>query len=241
MKTVKLKAYPRTLEGRLGSKKVRSRGRVPAVIYGKGVPTRTIEVVLKEWIAALKEAGAENFMVELTIEGEEAKPCLAFVREAQHHPLSGQLLHLDFHEVDPNEKVTITVPVETVGEAAGVKSGGVLEQVLHKLRVRALPKDLPEVIRIDVSNLNVGQVIHLGDIVPPSGVEILGDKTLPVVAVTMPEVEETTAVPTAAPAPGEVEMIKEKKPVAAKEEAEKGAKKEQQPKAEESEEKAKKK
>ena len=87
------------------------------------------------------------------------------------------MLHIDFHEVAENEKVTVMVPVETIGEAAGVKNGGgVLEHVLFKIKVRALPKDLPEVIMIDVTSLEIGQAIHLGEIQPPSGVEIIGDK-----------------------------------------------------------------
>jgi large subunit ribosomal protein L25 len=106
------------------------------------------------------------------------------------------------------------VPVETVGEAAGVKnSGGVLEHVLFKLRVRSLPKDLPEQIVIDVSHLELGKAVHLGEVKVPPGVEILGDKNIPVVAVAVPrtEEEEAAATTTEAVAAGDVEMLKEKK------------------------------
>jgi large subunit ribosomal protein L25 len=130
------------------------------------------------------------------------------------------VLHVDFHEVAEDEKVTVMVPVETVGEAAGVKTGGgVLEHVLFKIKARALPKDLPEVITVDVSHLNIGQAIHLGEIKAPPGVEILGEKQIPVIAVAAPRTEEEEAAEAAeAAAPGEVEMIKEKK-----EEGEEGA------------------
>jgi large subunit ribosomal protein L25 len=121
------------------------------------------------------------------------------------------VLHLDLHEVAENEKVTVFVPVETTGEAAGVKNGGgTLEHVLHKLKVRCLPKDLPEEILIDVTALEIGKSIHLGEIVPPAGVEIVGEKSRTVVAVAAPRAEEEVAA-TAAPAAGDVEMIKEKK------------------------------
>jgi len=117
--------------------------------------------------------------------------------------------------VAENEKVTIMVPVNTIGEAIGVKtSGGVLEHVLFKIKVRALPKDLPEVIVTDVSNLNIGDAIHLGDIKAPEGVEIIGDKHISVIACAAPRTEEeeaAEAAEAAAAAPGEVEMIKEKK------------------------------
>jgi len=124
-------------------------------------------------------------------------------------------LHVDLHEVAENEKVTITVPVETVGEALGVKtSGGVLEHVLFSVKVRALPKDLPEVLHVDVSHLDIGQSIHIGEIPAPAGVEILGEKHISVIAVAAPvtEAEEAEAeAAAAAAAPTEVEVIKEKK------------------------------
>jgi large subunit ribosomal protein L25 len=136
------------------------------------------------------------------------------VQEVQHHVLDGDVLHVDFHEVSENEKVTVMVPVETVGEAVGVKTGGgVLEHVLFKLKVRALPKDLPEFIQIDVTHLELSKAIHIGEITPPANVEILGDKHIPVVAVALPitEAEEAADLEAATAATGEVEMIKEKK------------------------------
>src|ERR1051326_2947050 len=139
---------------------------------------------------------------------------LPLVQEVQHHPLSGSILHVDFHEVAENEKVAVMVPVETIGEAVGVKTdGGVLEHVLFKIKVRALPKDLPELISVDVSNLKIGQAVHLGEIQAPAGVELIGDKNIPVIAVAAPRTEEEEAAEAAAAAaaPGEVEMIKEKK------------------------------
>ena len=106
------------------------------------------------------------------------------------------------------------VPVETEGEAAGVKTGGgVLEHVLFKIKVRALPKDLPEAIRVDVTKLEIGQTIHLGDIVAPPGVELVGDKKVSVISVAAPisEAQEAAVLEAGATAATEVEMIKEKK------------------------------
>jgi large subunit ribosomal protein L25 len=102
--------------------------------------------------------------------------------------------------------------VETTGEAAGVKTGGgTLEHILHKLKIRCLPKDLPEQIVLDVTALEIGKSIHLGEIKAPEGVEILGDKHITVVAVAAPRAEEEVAATEAAPAAGDVEMTKEKK------------------------------
>ncbi|MBI3191581.1 MAG: 50S ribosomal protein L25, partial [Pedosphaera parvula] len=124
---------------------------------------------------------------------------LALVQEVQHHVLSGKVLHLDFHEVVETEKVTVTVPVETIGEAAGVKTGGgILEHVLFRLKVRAFPKDLPERLEVDVTNLNIGESLHIGDIQAPPGVEIAGDKKIVVISVAEPVTEAQEAAAEAA-------------------------------------------
>ena len=214
MKSVPLKAYPRTQMRRGGVKKLRDAGRVPAVIYGRQAKPQNLEVSAKELGDLIHHSASENLLVDLSVENDARAKRLALVQEIQHHPLDGKLLHVDLHEVAENEKVIIQVPVETVGEAAGVKnSGGVLEHVLFKLRVRSLPKDLPEQIIIDVSHLELGKAVHLGEVKAPPGVEILGDKNIPVVAVAVPrtEEEEAAATTTEAVAAGDVEMIKEKK------------------------------
>jgi large subunit ribosomal protein L25 len=211
MKTVPLNAFPRSQTRRAGAKKLRENGRVPAVIYGRKAEPKNLEIKAREIEDLLHHSVSENLLVDLAIEKDSGKR-LALVQEIQHHPLTGKLLHVDLHEVAPDEKVTVMVPVETVGEAVGVKTGGgVLEHVLFKLKVRALPKDLPEVIAVDVTSLELNQTLHIGDIKVAEGVEILGNKEIPVISVAMPKTEEQEAAEAAAAAPGEVEMIKEKK------------------------------
>ena len=214
MKSVPLKAYPRTQSRRNGARKLRAAGRVPAVIYGQQAKAQNVEVSAKEFGDLIHHAASENLLVDLSVESDARAKRLALVQEIQHHPLDGDVLHVDFHEVTENEKVVIMVPLETSGEAAGVKnSGGVLEHVVFKVKVRALPKDLPEQLIVDVTNLELGKSIHLGDIQPPAGVEILGDKHISVISVAMPRTEEEEAAATAEgeTAAGDVEMIKEKK------------------------------
>jgi len=215
MKSVPLKAYPRTLSRRGGVKQLRAAGRVPAIIYGRQAKPQNLEVNAKELEELLHHSASENVLVDLSVESDARPKRLALVQEIQHHPLEGDMLHVDFHEVAENEKVIVHVPLETTGEAVGVKTGGgVLEHVLFKLKVRSLPKDLPEQIVVDVGHLELGKAIHLGEIKAPAGVEILGDKNIPVVAVALPRSEEEEAAATAtaeAVAAGDVEMIKEKK------------------------------
>ena len=214
MKSVPLQAYQRSHTRRGEVKKLRATGRVPATIYGRIAQPQNLELNVKEIANLLNHSASENLLVDLAVENDARAKRLALVQEVQHHPLDGHVVHVDFHEVAEDEKVTVQVPVETAGVPPGVTSGGgVLEHVLFKLKVRSLPKDLPEVITVDVSALEVGKSIHLGDIKPDAGVEILGDKHLTVVSVAVPrtEVEETAATAAATPGAGDVEMIKEKK------------------------------
>jgi large subunit ribosomal protein L25 len=216
MKSQKLSAFPRTSVRRKGSKAVRASGRIPANIYGKTAAPQNLEVESVAFKDLVHIAHSEIILVDLAVAGDARAERLALIQDVQHHPLTGDILHVDFHEVQPTEKVTIKVPVEAVGEAVGVKSGGgTLEHVLLKLRIRALPKDLPEQINVDVSALEVGKSIHIGDIKAPEGVEILGDKHITVLAVAAPVTEAPAAADaTAAAAAGEAkqpEMIKEKK------------------------------
>src|SRR5579863_1126489 len=222
MKSVALNAFPRTLGRRAGAKKLRSDGRIPAIIYGRQAQPQNLEVLSKEMEDLIHRSVSENLLVDLAVKDDERPKRLALVQEVQHHPLSGKVLHVDFHEIAETEKVTISIPVETVGEPEGVKTqGGVLEHVLFKIRVRGLAKDIPELVRVDVSHLMIGEAVHLGEIKTPEGVELIGDKQIPVIAVAAPRTEEEEAAEAAesAPAaPGEVEMNKEKK-----EEGEEGA------------------
>jgi len=215
MKSVPLNAFARALARRAGAKKLRSSGRIPAVIYGRQAQPQNLEINSKEMEDLIHHSISENLLVDLAVKDDSRPKRLALVQEVQHHPLTGKVLHVDFHEIAETEKVTVSIPVETVGEAEGVKTeGGVLEHVLFKIKARGLAKDLPEVVTVDVSHLKIGEAIHLGDIKVPTGVELVGDKHIPVIAVAAPRTEEEEAAEAAEAAtatPGEVEMIKEKK------------------------------
>jgi large subunit ribosomal protein L25 len=214
MKTVALTAFPRKLGRRAGARTLRSSGRVPAVIYGRHNPPQSLEFNVKDIKDVMHDAASEIVLLDLSVQGDAKPKRLALVQEIQHHVLTHQMLHVDLHEVAEDEKVTVMVPVESTGEAVGVKTGGgTLEHVLFKLKVRALPKDLPEVLIVDVSALEIGKAIHIGDMQAPAGVEILGDKHISVLAVAAPvsEAQEAATLEAATTPTGEVEMIKEKK------------------------------
>jgi large subunit ribosomal protein L25 len=184
------------------------------VIYGRHAAPQNLEVNAEELDKVIHHSVSENILLDLKVASDARAARLALVQDVQHDALDGHVIHVDFHEVVADERVVISVPVESTGVPDGVKnSGGVLEHTLFKVKVRALPADLPDHIIVDVGALKLNESIHIGELPLPAGVEALGDRKTSVFKVAAPrtEVEEAAATPAA----GEVEMIKEKKDEAA--------------------------
>ena len=212
-KQQKLTAHTRLETGRSAVNKIKQQGLVPAVVYGGRDKPINLTLNAREIGNILAHATSEHFLVDLEIaDGGNKSSRLALVQEVQHHPLKGTVLHVDFHAVKADETLHAQIPVETTGEAAGVKNfGGILEISMHSIEVECLPKDLPDLITIDVSALNVGEGIHVKDIQFPAGVTSRVDGDLTVVRIAAPTVEvEPTPAADAAAAAGP-EVIKEKK------------------------------
>lgn len=213
-KQVKLSARPRAEAGRNAVKQVRSRGSVPAVIYGATEAPANLEVNKKEIERLLAHAVGENILVELEInDGSKTANRLSLIQEVQHHPVRGDVIHVDFHAVSATEEIEAEIVLEPTGESIGVKTyGGLLQQNMRTLAIRCLPQNLPELITVDVSALNVGESLHVKDIKLPEGVTAVPDAELTVFLVSEPTVSEET---TSSDAPTAPEVIKEKKPEAA--------------------------
>jgi large subunit ribosomal protein L25 len=208
---VKLKAQTRTVIGRNAIKKIKKQGLVPGVVYGSQSTPMALQVESRELTNVLAHASSEHVLVELEIaDGSQSVTRLALIQEVQHHPLKRALLHVDFHAVSTTEKITSEVPIEAYGEALGVRTfGGLLEYSLRTLDVECFPQDLPDIVRIDVTNLNIGESLHVRDIPLPSGVEAITDGDLTVVSVVASRVgEEVVAT---AETPASPEVITEKK------------------------------
>jgi large subunit ribosomal protein L25 len=216
-KQVTLSARFRSESGRNAVKQVRARGGVPAVIYGSKEQPANLEISQRDIEALLAHAVGENILVELEIEDNGKKTNrLSLIQEVQHHPLRRGVVHVDFHAVSMTEKISASIVIESFGEADGVKNyGGLLEQSIRAVTISCLPKDLPEIIRVDVSAMKIGDSIHVRDLPLPAGVEAEDDGDLTVFIVAEPLVAE------AAPAggtPEAPEVLKEKKPEASAEE-----------------------
>jgi len=235
-KRLGIKAKVRSEIGGRRPRRIRASGRVPAILYGSGT-AQALELNGREIAEALHGSSSESVLVDLMVETEGGATTkkMALIREVQHDPLRDTIEHVDFHQVEENKKLRVEVPVHEIGEAIGVRTGGgILDHALRTLRVECLPKDLPERIDVDVSALEVGQSIHVGEVKLPAGVAVLNAKELPVFMVLLPTVEEEVK-PGAEGAPTEPEVIREKKDVegeAAAVPEKKDAAKKEAPKAE---------
>lgn len=210
-KQVKLSARPRSESGRNAVKQVRARGAVPAVIYGGKDAPANLEIDKKEIKQLLAHAVGENILVDLEIsEGGKTSNRLSLIQEVQHHPVKGDIIHVDFHAVSATEEIEAEVVLEPEGEPVGVKTfGGLLQQSIRTLGISCLPQNLPELITVDVSGLNIGESLHVRDIKLPAGVTATSEAELTVFLVSEPTVSEEPAA--TGEAPKQPEVIKEKK------------------------------
>ncbi len=208
--TVNLNANRRTSAGKGVARKLRAAGRIPAVLYGHGRDPEPLSVEVVDVEKALQGISAESTVIDLTVDGT---PTQILIREIQRHPTRMNIIHLDFYEIHAGETLTVEVPVHLTGTAEGVRNmGGVLEQFLRELEIEVLPRDIPEHIDVDVTDLSVGHSIHVRDVTVPNA-RILADPDTTICTVVPPRVEEEAPVVVAEEAAAaEPELIRRAKP-----------------------------
>ena len=198
----KLNVTARAQTGRSASRRLRKAQRVPAVLYGKHTKPESLSIDAPEFVRLLKAVGGRAVLLDLQ-RGDQSAPVISFLQEVQRDPITDKYLHIDLQEVKADEKFEIRVPVRLSGESFGVKNqSGVLEMATPALRIRVLPKDLPEAIVVDVTELKVGETIKVGSLKSIPGVDFLDSKGQPVVACVEP-VAEVVQAAAAAAAPAE--------------------------------------
>lgn len=220
---IKLKADVRNATGSSAGRRLRRSGHFPGIVYGVGKTPTPVQVNEKAFRQALHGHSGEHVMMDLDIPGVETKKVL--LQEVQQHPITGQILHADFHEISLTEKLCIEIAVHLVGEPVGVtQHGGVLEHLLRSIEVECLPTDIVEAFEVDVSNLKIGESLTAGDVqLDASKYTLVTAADVAIAAVSAPREEE--AAPAAAATAAEPEVIKEKKEEGA--EGTEGAKKEE--------------
>jgi large subunit ribosomal protein L25 len=192
----RLNAQVRTETGKGAARTIRREGRVPGVVYGHGEENRVLTIDALELEKLVSTINVENTLIDLKIEGVR-KATSALIREVQYHPVRPQILHVDLYQVHAGEKIHLEVPIRLHGAPVGVREdGGVLQEILRELHIECLPADIPEGVDLDISELRIGDVIHVSDVELP-GVKILNDPDLvictvaPPTVVDLPETAET--------------------------------------------------
>jgi large subunit ribosomal protein L25 len=183
-----LLAEPRSESGKGPARRLRATGRVPATLYGHGVEPTSIHVSAQDLLHLFHQGGGASVLVDLKLNGQEL---LTIVREVQRDHIHNRFIHVDFMAVARDEKIVVDVELHEIGVSAGVHAGGVVEHHLREVEVRCLPVDVPERIEFDITNVRIGESVRVGDIAPPSGVEILTDPDTMVLAVVEPAVMDT--------------------------------------------------
>lgn len=185
MAEVKLSGEPREGVGKGAARKARAAGKVPAVLYGPEVEPKRLAVDARELWHALHTDAGTNVLINLQLDGDTF---LTMPREIQRDIVRGSLLHVDFLRIRRDVAIQVEVPIHLVGESHGVKEGGVVEHHLWELRVEVLPTDVPESLEADISNLGIGDSLHVSDIKIPGNVTVVTPMEETLVTVVPPPV-----------------------------------------------------
>lgn len=203
---VTLAASPRDKTGKGAARQIRFRKKVPAVIYGHGRPSQSLELDAKALEMALIGIEPASTIIEIELEGKKSR---TLIREIQRHPVRPDIIHVDFYEVRAGEKVTLQIPIHLTGTADGVRNaGGVLDQVMREVEIEVLPEHIPDRVELDVSPLLIGHSLHVRDLVIPNAT-ILTQADLTIATVVPPRAEEVAApTPETAAEVAEPELIR---------------------------------
>jgi large subunit ribosomal protein L25 len=181
--------------GKNACRRLREKAKIPAVVYGKGMESLAVAVDRKELESAIAGEGGINHLLTLK-GGGDLDGKLVLVAELTHHCLKDRMLHVDLHKINLQEKVKVKVPVSITTIAKGIKEGGLQDIVMHEIEIECLPGQIPEHIDLDVSDLGVGESMHVSDLNLPAGLKVLDDPSATVVNILgkTKEVEEEAAV-----------------------------------------------
>jgi len=188
LEIVNLSVESRTAVGKGPARVLRRAGKLPAVLYGPKSEPLMLTLNARELETVLKQG--RGSLMRLNFENESQTQRTVMLKELQVHPLSRDMIHADFYEIDMNRQIRVNVPVVTRGKSVGVEMGGLLQTIRRELEVLCLPMEIPEAIEIDVSGLDIGDSVHVEEVALPEGVEIPADVNFTVVTVLSPKKEE---------------------------------------------------
>jgi large subunit ribosomal protein L25 len=190
LELIDLKTNIRKTTGNGPARRLRRSGQIPAVLYGPETESILLSVNALEFEKVLKKSISGQVLLNLIIQNGETFTRSAMVRELQTHPVSRDFLHIDFFEIAMDRKIRVKVPVEIIGKSKGVEAGGILQIVRRELEMLCLPLRVPESIEVDISDLDIGDSIHIGAIAQESDIEVLEEDHFTIVTVVSPTIEE---------------------------------------------------
>ena len=190
MELIELSAKTRETSGKGAARKLRQKNEIPAIVYGAKKDPVMLSIDTVEFVKIIRLHGSMGLFFNLKIDGDSGKKKSVMLKDMQMDTFSLNYLHLDLHEIDMDETVTISVSVETIGESIGVKEGGLLQIIRRELDVVCKPTDAPETIQIDITNLDVGDAVHVEDIDMGENVEIPHEVNFTIITIVAPSVEE---------------------------------------------------
>jgi len=202
MQKPKLKSHLRVGAGKEGAKRLRAVGEIPAILYGHKREPLSLAVSQKDLWHILHTATSEHMILSLDVEDSQEESILTLVRDVQHHPVTGDVLHLDLQRISVDEKLHIGVPIELVGMAKGVKDeGGVLDHGIREVTLNVKPMEIPEKVSISIAHLEIGQSVHVSDLVALyPDLEIVDDLHVTIAHVSAPKKLEALIPEPGAPA-----------------------------------------
>jgi large subunit ribosomal protein L25 len=216
MEEITLSVAARDDRGKGAARRLRRDGKVPGIFYGPKSTPMAIAVDRKEFSSHVANIEGSH-LIRFESPAADLQKRVALVREVQHHPVDGGILHVDFYEVDLTQRLRVTVPLHFVGKAKGVAEGGILQPIVREMEVECLPTDIPQFIEVDVTALDIHDAVHLADLTMPANVTAIIETNEAVVSVLPPSVEEVkvaaaegeAAAAAATPAAGDAKETKE--------------------------------
>jgi large subunit ribosomal protein L25 len=199
VETVEIQIEPREAGTKGKAKRLRRDGKLPGVFYGPKAQTVPLEVDRKDFMSRVADLEGSH-LIRIKSGSPLLADKVALVKEMQFHPVTGEILHADFYEVDLSAKIRVKVPLHFVGKAVGVVRGGILQPIVREVEVECLPMDIPEFFNVEVSELDIGDSLHVTGLVMPEGVVAASESDLTLVTVVPPSIEE-------APTPVEAPVV----------------------------------
>ncbi|MFH1735901.1 MAG: 50S ribosomal protein L25/general stress protein Ctc [bacterium] len=190
MEKIELKVMVRKTVGNGAARQLRLEGMIPAILYGPKTEPVMLAVSTRELENILKTSNIGQVLLNLLIQNGKQQSRTAMIKELQTQPVSGSLLHVDFYEVAMDQKIKISIPVVTTGQAKGVEEGGVLQLVQHKVEIFCYPNNIPESLEVDVTDMDIGDSKHMDEVSIDESFELVDETNFTLVTILSPKAEE---------------------------------------------------